>query len=121
MPNLVIFLSYFSIGRVTVYCLPDLQLARQSLYLAEVTHRHRGKKKKRRKKSASSNESSAKGITRPLTGVLVPTLRLKPFSITEISADVALAGLDPTGFQLLGALRVCRFSASAPGHSVRTR
>lgn len=79
---------------------PDRRLARHSLCLAEVAHRHSGRKKRRRKKSASSNESGAKGITRPLTGVLVPTLRLKPFSITEISADVALAGLDP--FQLLG-------------------
>lgn len=51
--------------------------------------------------------------------VLAPTLRLKPFSITEISADVAPASPDPLELPASCPLRVCRFSASRLGHSVR--
>lgn len=51
--------------------------------------------------------------------VLAPTLRLKPFSITEISADVAPASPDPLELPAPCPLRVCRFSASLLGHSVR--
>lgn len=51
--------------------------------------------------------------------VLAPTLRLKPFSITDISADVAPASLDPLEFPAPCPLRVCRFSDSMLGHSVR--
>lgn len=51
--------------------------------------------------------------------VLAPTLRLKPFSITDISADVAPASPDPLEFPAPCPLRVCRFSASMLGHSVR--
>lgn len=51
--------------------------------------------------------------------VLAPTLRLKPFSITEISADVAPASPDPLELPASCPLRVCRFSASSLGHSVR--
>lgn len=52
--------------------------------------------------------------------VLAPTLRLKPFSITEISADVAPPpALTPLKLAALWPHRVCRFSASLRGHSVR--
>lgn len=51
--------------------------------------------------------------------VLAPTLRLKPFSITEISADVAPRQPDPLELLAPCPLRVCRFSASLLGHSVR--
>lgn len=51
--------------------------------------------------------------------VLAPTLRLKPFSITDISADVAPASPDPLELPASWPLRVCRFSASMLGHSVR--
>ena len=51
--------------------------------------------------------------------VLAPTLRLKPFSITEISADVASASPDPLELPAPCPLCVCRFSASLLGHSVR--
>lgn len=51
--------------------------------------------------------------------VLAPTLRLKPFSITDIAADVAPASADPLELPDPCPLRVCRFSASMLGHSVR--
>lgn len=51
--------------------------------------------------------------------VLAPTLRLKPFSITEISADVALASPEPLELPTPCPLRVCRFSAFLRGHCVR--
>lgn len=50
--------------------------------------------------------------------VLAPTLRLKPFSITGISADVAPASPDPLELPASCPLSVCRFTASLPGHSV---
>lgn len=51
--------------------------------------------------------------------VLAPTLRLKPFSITGISADVAPASPDPLELPASCPFCVCRFTAPLLGHSVR--
>lgn len=73
----------------------------------------------RGEKNQSAQMKVAQGDYLASNRVLAPTLRLKPFSITGISADVAPASPDPLELPASCPLCVCRFTASLLGHSVR--
>ena len=95
-----------------VYWLLNQYFNRRCQCFTQATHRQE-------KKNQSAQMKVVQGDYLASNRVLTPTLRLKPFSIMGISADVAPASPYPLELPASCSLCVCRFTASLLGHSVR--